>query len=644
MFQLSFLNAGLLIFAAATVLPLIIWLLAKKKPPQIVFSSLRFLKISSEEKKKRSRLTNILLLIIRMLIILLIALGVARPMLSSVLFGSSEKHPPTAIVIIIDSSYSMDYTEDRKSRLDLAFEAITTINQRANLADRLILISRDENFNDLYAQIYAGQIPLEVLTSLSFSWNPLSWEETFAYAHERLAEAQMPNSEIYLLSDFVNEDIAIESPYPVLAIPIFEKEARQNISISEARPMPQIVGRSQEQSIEYRITNHGYEDRAELLVQAVLGEIKVAERFVSVPARQSIRETINFDIRREGWQSGYIEVLDGYLSADNRSYFAFEHHQYPLVAVITTKALPRHLASILRVYSGGREPDIIHPSAASMQSLADFRLVVFYEPGELNPRLRELIRRLDSEEIGSLFCLGKNLSEDFKSFLNNRFGLKISGYRADPVSIDYISEHHHAGSLIADKELRLNRINGYWASPADGNAIISAASQAMALQKDTSGLWLWDISAASDFFSDPAYAVFAYRTLNTLQSGKVPIHELSVGDPIFAAELALPRGEQLSLANPVYITREPGIYSPRPNDADPAKIAVNIDYYDSEINRGEIPKNIKLLSEDYAEELFVSRLGRDLWKLLLILALLLMALEIIIVKYEQHKSAHRRTT
>ncbi|HCM16181.1 MAG TPA: hypothetical protein DHW79_09625, partial [Candidatus Cloacimonas sp.] len=43
MYQLSFLNAGLLFFAAATVLPLLIWLLAKKKPRRIIFSSLRFI-------------------------------------------------------------------------------------------------------------------------------------------------------------------------------------------------------------------------------------------------------------------------------------------------------------------------------------------------------------------------------------------------------------------------------------------------------------------------------------------------------------------------------------------------------------------------------------------------------------------------
>ncbi len=47
-----------------------------------------------------------------------------------------------------------------------------------------------------------------------------------------------------------------------------------------------------------------------------------------------MKETITFELREEGWQSGYIEVLDEYLTADNRSYFAFEFYQKPRVAVI----------------------------------------------------------------------------------------------------------------------------------------------------------------------------------------------------------------------------------------------------------------------------------------------------------------------
>ncbi|MCB5262242.1 MAG: BatA domain-containing protein [Candidatus Cloacimonetes bacterium] len=644
MFQLSFLNAGLLIFAAATLLPLIIWLLAKKKPRQILFSSLKFIKLSQQQEKSRTRITNIILLIIRMLIILLVALAVARPMLASSRFAKSDKHPPTALGLILDTSYSMDYIEERQTRIDKSLKAIQSINAIATEADRLILISRDAIWNDLHAQIYAGAIPEEIMRSVSLSWEPMSWEETFAFAEAKLTESQMPNREIYLLSDFVNEEISVKSQYPLAAIPISELEPRQNLSVSEARVLPQIVGRGKQQTLEFRLTNHGNQDRDEILIQAVLDEVKVAERFVSIPARQSLKEEISFEIRSEGWQSGYIEVLDEHLGADNRAYFAFEYFQHPRVAVVGTQPLPLHLASILQVYTGGIKPDLIHPSNLNRQMLDDYKVFIFYEFGELTPRLREMILELDSRQTGSLFCLGQSLAPDAKSFLNQRFSLNLGERKQDKISIDFISPHHHPTALIADKDLRFPQISSYWQSSAHSSSLISAAQYPLAVNNPKSALWLWDISASSAFFTDPAFAVFAYRQISALQSASVPMAELKVGDSIRASELMLPSLDKLSLAYPHYITHEPGIYVVNPSLENPARIAVNIEYNDSDPLRVQPKTKLKMLSEDFTQEVFMSRLGRDLWKLLLAIALALMILEIIIVKSQEHKSQYRSNT
>lgn len=638
MFQLSFLNAGLLIFAAATVLPLIIWLLAKKKPPQLLFSSLRFIKLSQQQEKSRTRITNIILLIIRMLIILLVALAVARPMLASSALKDSEQHPPTALAIMIDNSYSMDYIEQRQSRIDQAIEAIHKINATATNDDRLILVSRDPAWNDLHAQIYVKSIPDEILQTLAISWQPMSWKECFRLAETKLAETQMPNREIYLLSDFVNEDITIKSEYPVSCIPVSELEVRQNLSVADARALPQIVGRSKTQTLQYRLTNHGFSDRSEVLVQVVLDDIKVAERFVSIPARQSSKEEISFEIRNEGWQSGYIEVLDEHLSADNRAYFAFEYFQYPNIAVIGTQALPPHLSSILKVYSGNKDYDLLPPSSINKQLIDDYNFFIFYAFGELDSRLRDFISALDAREIGSLFCLGKVLPPDTKSFLNQRFGVNLGELKTEQLSIDFVSPHHHASSLIADKTLRFPEVSSYWESPVHTAALLSASGQPLAVGKSGSALWLWDISHPSPFFTDPAFAVFAYRQFSSLQNTKVPIAELKVGDSIHASEIQLPSLDLIHLAQPQYITAEPGIYTLNPRQAKPAKVAVNIEYLDSDPTRGERSPDYRMLSQNFATQLFVSRLGHDLWKTLLLLALALIILEIIIVKSQEYKS------
>ncbi|MBM4399992.1 MAG: BatA and WFA domain-containing protein, partial [Candidatus Cloacimonetes bacterium] len=172
MFQLSFLNTGLLIFAAATILPLIIWLLAKKKPPQIIFSTIRFIRNTEKEQKSRTQLKNILLLIIRMLIILLIVLAASRPSLRIPNLKPAQKHPPTAFAIILDTSYSMDYTAVSKSTLDIAKSYIQEINKRLNPQDLVVLITSDESWNRLNSQLLSGNISDNLLNSIRPTWLP----------------------------------------------------------------------------------------------------------------------------------------------------------------------------------------------------------------------------------------------------------------------------------------------------------------------------------------------------------------------------------------------------------------------------------------------------------------------------------------
>jgi hypothetical protein len=637
-FQLSFLNAGLLFFAAATVLPLLIWLLAKKKPRRIIFSSLRFIKLSQQHEKSRTKLTNILLLVIRMLIILLLALAIARPMLALAGSKDSDKHPPTALAIIVDTSYSMDYVEDRLSRLDLAKKAINTINNNATDDDRLIVVTRDAMWNAMHSQIFAKEIPEETLRSISIAYQAMDWEDTFSFAESRLSETQMPNREIYLLSDLINEKIDYKSDYPVALIPIGEKDPRQNISLSDARILPKIVERGKEQAIEFSITNHGSLDRSDILIQAVVNDIKVGERFVSVPARTSSKETISFELRTQGWQSGYIEVIDEYLSVDNRAYFAFEYYQHPRVAVIGDKALPSHLNSILKVFGGGNNPDHIDPASVNMQLLSSYQIFVFYEFIALSPRLSEFIKEMDARGIGSLFCPAPNMSTESKTWLSRRFSTSLSEFKRNTISIDHLSELHQASALIADKNLRFNQITAYWAASPGASTLISASGNALALEASNSALWLWDVGGDSPFFADPAFAVYAYRQLSVLMNADVPSIELKIGDNIRGQELILPNMERLELASAQYLATEPGVYIVNPDSPKAYRVAVNLQYQDSDPTIGSIPKSFKLLGENYKNQLFMARLGRDLWKTLLILALMLVIIEIIIIKYMESKS------
>ncbi len=637
MFQLSFLNATLLFFAAATILPLLIWLLAKKKPQKIVFPSLRFIKLSKEQEKSRSKLKNILLLIIRMLIILLVVLAVARPMFSSTKLKPSHKHPPTAIAILIDTSYSMDYAERGKSSLQYAKDILRKINTKANSDDRLIPVSSDENWNLMHSQIYAGTIPETLIDQLKITYNPLSLEEMIAYAETKLSESQMPNREIYLVSDLRIPQSTIKTKIPVALIPLPETSSYENLACISANALPQLVDKRNQQLIQFTIANYGNIEYKDVLVKAVVNDIKLAEKFVSVPPKSTITETITTELRSDGWQSGYIEINDECQMMDNRCYFAFPFYSKPRIAVISKNDnLPAILATVLRVYSSATY-QVISPDALSLSDLDQYQLFVVYECGAITPRLNEIFTNLRNHKTGLLFCIGNNLAADLKSYLNNNFGLEIKDKTHKAVSIDNLNAHHYISSLISGKPLKNPLIVDYWqAVNKSAGVLVSAQSFPMAVINGKQSLWLWNIASTENpFFIDPAFPVLAFRTLDYIAGSDFPESEAKIGQILTFDKLKLPTGETISSRR--YLANEPGVYIFEPDTPRNYAMAINIDYSDSE-DRTNFPKGIKNLGDKWEEKLFFSRLGFDLWKILLAIAFALMILEIIIIKTEEARA------
>jgi hypothetical protein len=96
----------------------------------------------------------------------------------------------------------------------------------------------------------------------------------------------------------------------------------------------------------------------------------------------------------------------------------------------------------------------------------------------------------------------------------------------------------------------------------------------------------------------------------------------------------LPDGNMITTKKAFYSPTTPGIYVNNDN-----AIAVNLDYVESNFIRWENLKvnNLYLLNDDWEDKILQSRYGFELWKFLLIAALLLYVLEMLIVKGEERK-------
>jgi hypothetical protein len=111
---MGLLNPLLLLLGAAAAVPLLLHLLQRHHGPRVVFPALRYLRRAEKESARRIRVRQILLMILRVAAVLLIALAAARPFTR--LAGSG--HSPTAVAIVLDNGLSSGVVEDETRVLD----------------------------------------------------------------------------------------------------------------------------------------------------------------------------------------------------------------------------------------------------------------------------------------------------------------------------------------------------------------------------------------------------------------------------------------------------------------------------------------------------------------------------------------------
>ena len=105
--------------------PVLIHLIMRQKPKTLPFPAFRFLLQRHRTNVRKLRLRHLLLLALRVFLIVALCLALARPRLFHEGFGLSSERP-IAAVLVFDTSMSMDYKIEGKTRLDQAKEQAQT--------------------------------------------------------------------------------------------------------------------------------------------------------------------------------------------------------------------------------------------------------------------------------------------------------------------------------------------------------------------------------------------------------------------------------------------------------------------------------------------------------------------------------------
>ena len=263
-------------------IPLIIHLLNKRNVITINFSSIRFLQALETESIRRLQFLQILLMALRTLIILLIILMMTRPVMGGLFTYWDTENEATTSVILIDDSFSMHGNSNGISRLELIES--TYLNILDNISDNSKIHILTLSKGQLYAGLKAKMPKLSKLIQIGFSSPTI--DSALKDIESKIAE-ESGMKELYYITDGQRTQLESALPFSeflsdwkifTLIIP----PVNNNLSILSADIDNVILLPNAPIKVRVKVSNDG-DDRIEnKLLQLFVNDISVAQQLITV--------------------------------------------------------------------------------------------------------------------------------------------------------------------------------------------------------------------------------------------------------------------------------------------------------------------------------------------------------------------------
>jgi hypothetical protein len=322
---LQFLNPLALAVLAVALIPLAIHLLHRGKPREISFSNLTFLRQLHQSRMRSVRLRQWLVLLLRMLALVCLALAFARPALQQgggLLAGAR----PTTAVLLIDHSYSTRYTPPAGRTFDyLRHRAEEVLSLLQGSHDEVYLVPVPLQAGSVSGPI-SGQAAGQLLGELAPGDAATGLGPALRRARSLLDAHRPRHGELYLFTDLArpgwNEvSWAADPDLPVFVVASADPD-RHNRYVGQVHLADWLVAVGQPLVLSAVVGRWGGPPEAEeTTVHLYLDGERVQQRRVSLHAGVPVGVEFSIAPRRSGRLTGFVEVENDALPADNRRYF-----------------------------------------------------------------------------------------------------------------------------------------------------------------------------------------------------------------------------------------------------------------------------------------------------------------------------------
>ncbi|MBN1212832.1 MAG: BatA domain-containing protein [candidate division Zixibacteria bacterium] len=683
--MINFLNATILLAAAAALIPLIIHLLSRRRVKVVEFSSLRYLKAMQRRQVRRLKIRQWLLLLLRMLIILAAVMAFARPTTKSDLVGS---HAAVSAVVLFDNSASMNRFVADGNLFEIARQRTKELLETFGQSDRVSLIPLG-NLTGAGEEIAFGSaaVALKKLDLLKINFTRAELETALELAVELLSGARNLNREIYLVTDRQKKSLPEKTLLKDFAAEVYfvdlPLEENDNCGLTAIDFGGQLIQPGYNFDLAATVKNYGLEIKKDILASLFIDGKRVSQTDFEIDAESETEVRFTQAVSRTGFHSGWVEIADDKYMPDNRYYFSFNiPERFNLLVINGDYAGPYMALALVPDNTLGRFWSVkeARPEDLSGVNFDDYDVIFLAGAPELNAtytnRLKSFVRR--GKALLVTYGGGTNID-----YFNNNW-TNVTGVvyrepaqkvfsRAGYYTLQSIEMNHPIFSVYGFEENKPPEIKFYTLpklSLQDNvRTLIRFSGDRPALVETVFGsgkvLTFTGPMAPeySDFTGHAFFVPFVSRVAEYLASdlssldlrlytGNRITRSLSLpGSIAYPVELITPDSsrynippeeDQGALVVKVAPTDLPGIYSIRYQGREIDRFAVNIDPAENDLTAADRDRfaaalgvgDYRNLQDDRELASVISefRYGRELWQLFLWLAVIFVILEIILAR------------
>jgi hypothetical protein len=307
----------------AIAIPIAIHLFNFRRFKKLDFTNVKFLQEVKRESSTRNKLKNLLLLLARILAIIFLVLAFAQPLVKK--DGYKQSAANYAVSIYIDNSFSMQSQGEEGPLLNNAISTAEEIVQSYSASDKFQLVT-----NDLfgYQQRYLSKEEfISSLSEIQSSPTFVDLEVIQQRQFEAFERMENTNKVAYYISDFQEGFISTENIFDSTVLSNFvklEPTINSNVFIDTAYFTSPVLFTNSSIDYVFSLRNLSESDLVNFPITLEINGNKKAVVNVNVQKDKTTTDTIRFQVQKTGFYNGVISFIDFPIVFDNQWYFSFQ--------------------------------------------------------------------------------------------------------------------------------------------------------------------------------------------------------------------------------------------------------------------------------------------------------------------------------